>query len=88
MAITMKSLVAIIFTALLIVSSVHCRMTTISTPGYGIKQEDRRCLQGPEGTKLCSSGSVRDCLKFCIIRGYSSATCITPDACCCHIPPN
>lgn len=33
MAITIKSLVAFVFTALFIVFSVHCRPTTASIPG-------------------------------------------------------
>ncbi|AEC09912.1 Defensin-like protein 108 [Arabidopsis thaliana] len=85
----MTSLIAFLFTVLVIVSSVHCRMTTASTPGYGIKQEDRLCIQGQEGTKLCSSGTSRDCLNFCLIRGYAGGSCYayTLDQCCCRIPP-
>jgi len=36
MAITMKTLIAYVFTVLLIISSVHCRMTTTTSPGIGL----------------------------------------------------
>ncbi|CAF1927269.1 hypothetical protein YC2023_058355 [Brassica napus] len=80
MAITIKSLVAIVFTALLIVFSVHCRPTTASIPGYGVKEMDKQCFD----EEICRRGGAGACHFWCRDHGYYYAICTT-DACCCQI---
>ncbi|KAF8090956.1 hypothetical protein N665_0461s0040 [Sinapis alba] len=80
MAITIKGLVAFVLTAFFIVSSVHCRPTTTSIPGYGVKQMDKQCFDG----EICRRGGAGDCHFWCRDHGYYYAICTT-DACCCQI---
>ncbi|CAH8265509.1 unnamed protein product [Arabidopsis lyrata] len=82
MAITMKSLIALFFfTVFLIISSVHCRMTTTTSPGYGIKQQDRQCFE--HAPYLCRGGEG-DCRMYCRDLDFSYGTCFS-GVCCCQI---
>ncbi|CAF2084549.1 unnamed protein product [Brassica rapa subsp. trilocularis] len=79
MAITIKILVAFVFTALFIVFSVHCRPTTASIPGYGVKQMDIECVNGG----ICRLGGAGACHFYCRDHGYYYAVCTTDAMCCC-----
>ncbi|EOA25750.1 hypothetical protein CARUB_v10019112mg [Capsella rubella] len=86
MAITTKSLISFVFTVILIVSYVNCRMTTSarSPAGYGIKQQDRQCFDDTEDY-LCNTGDAK-CRRYCIDLGYAYGHCFfKPVACCCQI---
>ncbi|KAL0711115.1 hypothetical protein Bca4012_018093 [Brassica carinata] len=79
MAITIKTVVAFVFTVLFIVSSVHCQPTTSNIPSYGVKQMDRQCFRN---LSICRGGGA-GCIVFCRDHGYYYGVCAT-DACCCQ----
>ncbi|ESQ43263.1 hypothetical protein EUTSA_v10015663mg [Eutrema salsugineum] len=75
----MKTLVALVFTALFIVSSINCRTIPAPTPVYGINQ-DEHCFEEEEA---CFYGGDRNCSEFCRENGYFYGAC-TIDGCCCE----
>ncbi|EOA34226.1 hypothetical protein CARUB_v10021737mg [Capsella rubella] len=92
MAITMKSSITFVFTIFIIISMVHCRMTT--TPGYGMLYDQVKCSQGYEPCRDHVSGDVSctiDCKndKFEFGVKFDYGVCSRDGGCCCHrdIPP-
>ncbi|KAF8113518.1 hypothetical protein N665_0049s0035 [Sinapis alba] len=76
MNITVKSLVAFVFTFFLI-HCAHSRTTAAIIPD----QMDVQCFNG---TETCDHGGNRACTIFCKDHDYFYGLCTT-DACCCHI---
>ncbi|CAF1898594.1 hypothetical protein Bca4012_049194 [Brassica carinata] len=77
MNITVKTLVAFVFTFFFIISCAHSHTTAAIIPD----QMDVQCFNG---TETCDRGGNRGCTIFCKDHDYFYGLCTT-DACCCHI---
>ncbi|KAL1200135.1 Defensin-like protein [Cardamine amara subsp. amara] len=77
MAISMKYLVAFVFTAIFIVSSVHCRNKATNGPGYGLKSNQEVLFNHG----LCLKG-YENCDQFCKRLVYDYGYCTTANCVC------
>ncbi|CAF2115125.1 hypothetical protein Bca4012_096634 [Brassica carinata] len=87
MAITKKNLVAFVLTILLVVSYVHCRITSDNISGFGIKKEEDMCFKTSECLQPdMGPGESLDkvCIAFCQRMKFKSGWCeFYGSPCCC-----
>ncbi|KAF8094507.1 hypothetical protein N665_0360s0014 [Sinapis alba] len=84
MAITKKNLVAFVLTILLIVSYVHCRITSDNISGFGMKKGDEMCFKSSECLQPKGESEEKVCIAFCKRMKFKSGWCeFYGSPCCC-----
>ncbi|KAG2321310.1 hypothetical protein Bca4012_055656 [Brassica carinata] len=84
MAITKKNLVAFVLTIVLVVSYVHCRISSDNISGFGIKKDDEMCFKTSECMQPGTGDEEKVCIAFCKRMKFKSGYCeFYGSPCCC-----
>ncbi|EOA15197.1 hypothetical protein CARUB_v10028585mg [Capsella rubella] len=76
MAISKKHLIAFFLTIIMVISLVQC---SDSFPGFGIKQEWKKCFSHDP----CKKAGTQGCMEFCRDISFLLYGECTPTQCCC-----